>query len=632
MNKKLTLFHNEEKILENATNVLEQFKDQEIPLVKEYQSLFKAYKKLLKQTKFLVTVSDKQHNQLSAKTEKVARASEEKLAQFLEAIPVGVFVVDASGHSYYANQKAQHIFGKNIVPTTTIQEFSAIYQFHLAGSTQLYPIEHNPLTQALQGKISSVDDIEIHQGNKIVPIEMWGIPIVDEKNNLTYAIAAFQDITERKQAEQERIRFTQELQASEERFRVIAETTPVPLVIIHTADGAILYANTQATFLFGLSISQLTSQRITDFYPEHPGWKRLLRTFLRHQELSNYEIQLNKANGTSMWVNLFIQPMVFNGEPALLTAIYDITERKQIEEERMGFTQELEELNVAYERFVPHQFLSFLNKCSIVEVELGDQVAQEMTVLFSDVRDFTTLSEQMTPQENFNFINSYLSKMEPIISKHHGFIDKYIGDAIMALFPTSADDAVCGSIAMLKELVEYNQGRHRAGYQPIRIGIGLNSGPLMLGTVGGRNRMDSTVISDAVNLASRIEGMSKKYGAALLISEATYSRLRDATQYAIRIIDRVKVKGKSASVTIYEVFDHDPPHLIELKMQTRNRFERGLICYRQKAFHEATLCFSENLRIHNGDKAAQIYLQRCEYWQQHGVPESWEGIEAMTDK
>ncbi|NJO14175.1 MAG: PAS domain S-box protein [Thioploca sp.] len=461
---------------------------------------------------------------------------------------------------------------------------------------------------------------------------MRGTPIFDEKNNLTYAIAAFQDITERKQAEQERARFTQELQTSEERFRVIAETTPVPLVIIHTADSAILYANTQATLLFGLSISRLTSHLITDFYPEHPGWKRLLRTFLRNQELSHYEVQLNKANGTPMWVNLFIQPMVFNGEKALLIVIYDITERKQIEEERICFTQELEELNAAYERFVPQQFLSFLNKNSIIEVELGDQVAQEMTVLFSDVRDFTTLSEQMSPQENFHFINSYLSKMEPIISKHHGFIDKYIGDAIMALFPTSADDAVRGSIAMLKKLVEYNQGRHRAGYQPIRIGIGLNSGPLMLGTVGGINRMDSTVISDAVNLASRIEGMSKKYGAALLISEATYSRLGDTTQYAIRIIDRVKAKGKSTPVTIYEVFDHDPPDIIELKMQTRNRFEQGLTHYRQQEFREATLCFNEILRIHNRDKAAQIYLQRCEYWQKHDVPDSWEGIEAMTEK
>ena len=632
MNKKLTLFHNEEQVLEKAISVLEQFKDPEILLVKEYNYLLKAYKKLLKQTKFLVTVSDKQHNQLSDKTEQVVRANEAKLAQFLEAIPVGVFVVDASGYSYYANYKAQQILGKNIVSTTTIKEFLEIYHFHLAGSTQPYSIEHNPLAQALQGKISSVDDIEVHRGNKIVPIEMWGTPIFDENHNLIYAIATFQDITERKQAEQERINFIQELKDSEERFRVIAETIPVPLVIIHIDDGTILYANTQATLLFDLPVSQLLSRRIMDFYPKHIDWKIMSRIFLYNKKLSNHEIQLNKANGTSIWVSLFIQTMVFNSETALLTAIYDITERKQIEEERICFTRELEELNAAYERFVPHQFLSFLNKESILEVELGDQVAQEMTVLFSDMRGFTTLSEQMTPRENFCFINSYLSEMEPIISKYHGFIDKYIGDAIMALFPTSADDAVQGSIAMLKTLVEYNQRRQRSGYHAIQIGIGLNSGPLMLGTVGGKNRMDGTVISDAVNLASRIEGMSKMYNTALLISEATYLHLYDTTQYAIRIIDRVKAKGKSAPVTIYEVFDHESPDIIELKMQTRNRFEQGLTHYRQKEFYEATFCFSEILHIHSYDKVAQIYLQRCEYWQKHGVPHSWEGVEILTEK
>ncbi|MEM7018537.1 MAG: adenylate/guanylate cyclase domain-containing protein, partial [Pseudomonadota bacterium] len=216
--------------------------------------------------------------------------------------------------------------------------------------------------------------------------------------------------------------------------------------------------------------------------------------------------------------------------------------------------QQLHNTNQGYARFVPHEFLQFLNKDSVVDVELGDHVQKEMTILFSDIRGFTSLSETMTPDENFRFINSYLSRMEPVIAGHSGFIDKYIGDAIMALFPTSADEAVRGSIDMLHSLSDYNEGRERAGYPLIKIGIGLNTGPLMLGTVGGKNRMDGTVISDAVNLASRVEGLTKTYGTALLITEWTYQRLYDVSQYQTRVIDRVRVKGKTEPVTVYEIF------------------------------------------------------------------------------
>jgi two-component system sensor histidine kinase ChiS len=214
--------------------------------------------------------------------------------------------------------------------------------------------------------------------------------------------------------------------------------------------------------------------------------------------------------------------------------------------------ERLYQLNKAYERFVPHEFLSLLNR-SIVDVQLGDQVEKEMTILFSDIRGFTSLSEKMTPQETFNFINSYLNQMAPIIDQHHGFIDKYIGDAIMALFPTHADDAVEAAIAMIEKLDEYNDGRKKAGYLPIQIGIGLNTGKLMLGTVGDKDRMDGTVVSDAVNLASRIEEMTKNYDASLLISESTYSALTHSDRYSVRTRDRVEVKGKSEPVTVYEI-------------------------------------------------------------------------------
>jgi class 3 adenylate cyclase len=292
----------------------------------------------------------------------------------------------------------------------------------------------------------------------------------------------------------------------------------------------------------------------------------------------------------------------------------------------------LEQYNKAYERFVPREFLSLLDKHSILDINLGDQVEKAMTVLFSDIRGFTSLSEKMTPQENFNFINAYLMQMAPVIEQHNGFIDKYIGDAIMALFPIRADDAMQSAIAMLKRLAEYNQGRRRANYQPLAIGIGLNTGPLMLGTVGWQNRMDGTVISDAVNLASRIEGMTKMYGATLLISESTYSKLPQPSPYLIRPVDRVKVKGKSAHITVYEVFDCDPAHLIELKLKTLVYWQNGWTHYYQKELSQARLCFKHILRIYLDDKLAQIYLERCENLQKNGIPADWQGIETLNSK
>ena len=272
----------------------------------------------------------------------------------------------------------------------------------------------------------------------------------------------------------------------------------------------------------------------------------------------------------------------------------------------------LEELNTAYSRFVPHQFLQFLQKKSIVDVRLGDQVQKEMSILFSDIRSFTTLSESMTPEDNFRFINAYLSRMEPEIIRNDGFIDKYIGDAIMALFGGSADQAVTAGITMLDRLVEYNAHRQQDGYIPIHIGIGINTGKLMLGTVGGHNRMDGSVISDAVNLASRIEGLTKNYGVALLISHQTYSRLVNPAAYSIRMVDKVKVKGKSELVTVYEVFDADAEENRQGKLDTLEKFSEALRYYYDlQDIETSARLFAECLAHNPHDAVAKIYLDRC---------------------
>jgi len=290
------------------------------------------------------------------------------------------------------------------------------------------------------------------------------------------------------------------------------------------------------------------------------------------------------------------------------------------------------QLTLAYGRFVPRNFLKFLDKESIIDVQIGDQVQQVMTVMFSDIRSFTTLSEAMSPQENFNFINSYLSQVSPVIRQHKGFIDKYIGDAIMALFPDSANDAVQAAIAMQKQVALYNEQRQQQGDVPIAIGIGLHTGNLMLGTIGESERMETTVIADAVNLASRLEGLTKLYGAGILISHNTLCCLDYYQEQCFRFLDKVMVKGKKSAVAVFEVYDGDPPEQKRLKTQTQAQFEVAVFLYYQQQFQEAQGIFQEVLQINPDDKATMVYIKRCEKYQQYGTPEGWEGMEALNEK
>ena len=292
----------------------------------------------------------------------------------------------------------------------------------------------------------------------------------------------------------------------------------------------------------------------------------------------------------------------------------------------------LAKINAAYGRFVPHELLRFLEKESIVEVKLGDQVRSEMTVLFSDIRSFTTLSESMTPQENFNFLNAYLGRVSPLIRQYNGFIDKYIGDAVMALFPYQAEDALRAAIAMRQELTKYNSYRQQHGRMPIDIGTGIHTGYLMMGTIGESKRMEGTVISDAVNLASRLEGLTKLYGAPIIISQPSLFKLSQPTQYHFRFLDRVQVKGKQEPVSVFEIFDGDPEDVVELKLATNTDFEKGLLFYHSQEFVAAKSHFEQVLARNPSDKAAQLYLKRTAYFIEYGAPPDWEGIEAITEK
>ena len=295
-------------------------------------------------------------------------------------------------------------------------------------------------------------------------------------------------------------------------------------------------------------------------------------------------------------------------------------------------TAELVELNAAYECFVPREFLNLLDKESILEVKRGDQIMKQMTVMFADVRGWTTLSENMSPQENFQFINAYLKRVSPVIKEHNGFIDQYYGDGVMALFPGSPDDAVQAAIAMHQAVDDYNEERKREGFLPMSIGVGLHIGDLMLGIIGSEERKQGAVVADAVNLAARLEGLTRIYGSTITLSETTLSNLENPEIYKYRFVDKVMVKGKKKSVSVYEVFNGDPEPVVQFKEQTKSSFEEGIRLYYERNFSEASVQFNQVLKENPGDKAARIYLERSAHYMVKGVPEDWTGVEGLTRK
>jgi len=274
----------------------------------------------------------------------------------------------------------------------------------------------------------------------------------------------------------------------------------------------------------------------------------------------------------------------------------------------------IQKKNIAFGRFVPNEFLKFLGKVEVEHVNLGDATEQELSVLFSDIRQFTSISEKLTPEENFRFLNEYLRCIGPVITGNGGFIDKYIGDAIMALFPGKhagcANDSVMAAIGMRRKLSEYNEDRIRQGQPAIDIGIGINTGRMTLGTIGFETRMDNTVIGDTVNLASRIEGITKNYSIPIVISENTARQLKNPEQFLIREIDTVKVKGKEEPVTIYEIFDADPEELREVKFNSLVAYNEGLSLYRSGRLEDSHRIFSDLSRLLPDDAVIRLYDER----------------------
>jgi two-component system sensor histidine kinase ChiS len=289
-------------------------------------------------------------------------------------------------------------------------------------------------------------------------------------------------------------------------------------------------------------------------------------------------------------------------------------------------------INTSYGRFVPIEFLRYLDKESFLDVAVGDSVEKYMTIFSSDIRAFTTISEGMTPEENFRFINEYMAVAGPVIRFHGGFIDSYIGDAIMALFAEKPDDALNAAIDTFRGLRVLNEERRSKGDIPVRIGVGIHYGKLQLGIVGEMERAQPDIISDAVNLTARIEGLTKRSGASVIVSQQAIDALDHPEVYRTRVLDEVMVKGKNEPVRLIEMFDGESEDVIELRVDTMEDFTAGREAYRSKAFKEAESLFMAVLSANPDDKAAQLYLDRCRKFAAEGVPDDWTSVERLDFK
>ncbi len=310
-----------------------------------------------------------------------------------------------------------------------------------------------------------------------------------------------------------------------------------------------------------------------------------------------------------------------------------------INNEKMGAMLIIEDITA--EKRIRSTMARYMSK-EVVERILSDDPSilkgslQNCTVLFSDIRKFTTISEQIGARNTVNLLNSYFEEMVSSIMDNGGILDKYIGDAIMASFgvpfttPVDADNAIVAAIAMMRKLRPFNQRQKKKNEPIVEIGIGLNTGELIAGNIGSSKRLEYTVIGDTVNLASRIEGTTKFYGAPIVASKFTIDATSKNFQY--RFLDYIQVKGKSKPVLIVEIMDHyqdiasfSLPNLIEV-------FNAGFASYQEQNFAQAQKHFQEALKIRPEDEAAQLYIERSTYLQENPPSPDWDGVWVMKTK
>lgn len=409
------------------------------------------------------------------------------------------------------------------------------------------------------------------------------------------------------------------------------------MVIITRLNGDIEYINPRFEQITGYTLQELQGKNprvLKSGETRQESYSKMYQ-HLAEGHTWRAEFHNRKKNGQMYWASCSISPL--RDEDGNMTHYIgvseDITAQKEAEKQLQEANRQLQDsylqlaqLNQTFRLFVPQQLLSRIQNSGTHVIEPGHVEEEELTILFSDIRAFTFITEALSSRETFEFLNSYLNVMEPCITRCGGFVDKFIGDGIMALFegPDSADRAVQASLDMHEALSIYNQQRIEQGQPVVRIGIGLNTGRVMVGALGSRTRLDSTVVGDHVNLAARLESLTKRYRARILITQYTRDAMRRPKDL-MRMIDTIMVKGRSNSTVIYEIFECDSSEIIEQKSSTMANLQCGIRYFSERQFDKAVREFFSVLSRFPEDMVTLEYIKRSRHFIKHPPPPDWEG-------
>ena len=326
----------------------------------------------------------------------------------------------------------------------------------------------------------------------------------------------------------------------------------------------------------------------------------------------------------NMWLNL-IYPVL-----TMIAVYLGISIYRYITEER-----EKKKIKGAFQYYLTASVINEMLK-DPTKLKLGGD-KKDLSVLFSDIRGFTSISEKLTPEALVQLLNEYLTAMTNVVFHYDGLLDKYMGDAIMAVFGAPLDQpdhpvrACRTALGMMAELKILQEKWREEGRPIINIGVGVNTGDMVVGNMGSEMRFDYTVMGDAVNLGSRLEGINKEYGTNIVISEYTHEKVKDV--FLFRELDSVRVKGKNQPVTIYELIGYkDDKDYSEKWGNAVRLFEEGLTKYKQGLWDEAIECFGKVMEIRPSDPPSLLYIERSRTLKENPPAEPWDGVYTMTKK
>jgi len=367
----------------------------------------------------------------------------------------------------------------------------------------------------------------------------------------------------------------------------------------------------------------LFEQPVADIFSGENNW--VAKTVVRVMETAESDLALDsefKLSGDrTVSVNLTTLPLINakNDVVGTLLVFEDISGEKR--------------LQGTLARYMTKEVADQLMEAG--ESELGGQM-KPVTIFFSDIRSFTTISETLGAHETVAMLNEYFTDMVDILFEYGGILDKYIGDAIMAVFGApfpsgrDADQALHAAVDMMRALARFNTKREAENKQTLDIGIGLNTAEVVVGNIGSDKRMDYTVIGDGVNLASRLEGANKVYGSNILISQGTKNELQD--DFIIRPADLLRVKGKTEPVAIYEILDHHDDDSFPNLNESTTLFEQGYQLYQNGDFTKARSVFEKCMALNAADKLSALYMTRCTHFLDDPPEGEWDGVWVMTSK